>query len=1021
MKIIVTLVSLLLAWLSAFAAQLTPAEALSRLSSVSNRSSLSLKQLNKYSLAYVAPANTFYAFDCSTGGYIITPADDRCVALLAKVDSGRFNLQEMSPAARWWLETYSDQIGRVIAAGETAENTISIPAIEDLPSLYAKWVPIPPLVSSKWDQGWPYNIFCPEKGGTTCYTGCVATAMAQIVRTIGYFNGSGFRSDNSGDVPVSFDYASANFDFSLMPDEVSINHSGEPMDMVARLMLACGLAVNMNYGVESSGAYSVNTVAGLVDNFGYSADYTVNYLRSRFSTTQWESMLYSELTLGRPVYYSGSNSSSAHAFVIDGYAPAGLWHVNWGWGGVSDGYFVLSVLNPAQQGIGGSSDGYSGSQSMTRVVPPGADPGLRLSELAGCFSVNSDNVLSVKYQTMGKFIYDVNLGAAIVDADNNLVYSTIFWKGQSIGPSSTIRSDKVGSFLNDIKIPQGNYRLYPAFNYGDDTSLSITEPFSDGQLYVEISIDGNGDFVFRSPCVEKDARLVLADVECRRFNSGYSISTPVVIVNNGQKEYLGNVYLDLIPEGSAESVRRVTLNNVSVAPGYNSTIKFSVACVDGSGIPLPAGEYRIQVSDKDGNIIHTQNFPVTVVTGAPPTYQVTLNDISIYNADAIPQQIISGQPWNHTPDTYCSRNIDAEIKVAFYKKGSNMAVKTFLVRSGQITRLNGSMKIDAVNIDVPFGIYEVCYLNGRTQISGRQTVSVGSKSGELYYYPLNDSEVSVAPDPNLAYSGQIEIPSSVTIDGTEYSVSAIARDAFASCNGLSSVIVPASVTSVGANAFALLQNLESVVMRGESFPITLRNYAAPGLNSAADFYVSEPAYDSARETMGEYHNVYVALNSISSGEITVGSDVAEASLGLDPAHEAVNPVFEIEPASEADAAVAQIRGYSLQNGKLMVKVAPLSNGVARFVVSTPQLGVSKAELVVTVENTSSIDEVSEDFPAQIAEGGAGQINVLTSTPVLIYAVDGRLVGRIEAPGIVHLPAGVYVCRCGSQANKVIVR
>ncbi len=306
--------------------------------------------------------NQFYVFNAEgQNGFVIVSADDRTIPVLGYADKGSLEMDKLPVNARRWLEGYAEEIktlGDDVQADKTPRRVIGSP--------------VPPLLTCHWNQGSPYNLQCPFDGDYQCVTGCVATAMAQVM----YYHK--WPQSATTAIPAYTTYTkeiylselpATTFKWDLMKDEYQYDETGTAADAVAELMRYCGQAVNMNYTSSSSGA-SVSA-AHLINYFGYSK-MAKNVSRSDYTTTDWESMIYRELSNARPVLYSGNSGSGGHQFVIDGYDDKGLFHVNWGWGGYADGHFVLSVLNPDGRGIGGgtSSNGYTRYQDAIIGVQP---------------------------------------------------------------------------------------------------------------------------------------------------------------------------------------------------------------------------------------------------------------------------------------------------------------------------------------------------------------------------------------------------------------------------------------------------------------------------------------------------------------------------------------------------------------------------------------------------------------------------------------------------------------------------
>lgn len=215
-----------------------------------------------------------------------------------------------------------------------------------------------PLITTTWNQGWPYNQLCPahpEGPGGHTWAGCVAIAMAQILKyhswpPVGYDSlYYSYIGVGPGGTPIP-GYAGANFggttyNWQNMPSSLSDTNSD-----LATLIFHAGISVQSLYGTESTGAYSGAAVDGYVKCFRYAYSGIKYYLNmiEGFSPSQWDSILHLELDSFRPVLYRGEilTSSGGHAFVCDGYDSTGFYHFNFGWGGSMDGYFPLSNISP---------------------------------------------------------------------------------------------------------------------------------------------------------------------------------------------------------------------------------------------------------------------------------------------------------------------------------------------------------------------------------------------------------------------------------------------------------------------------------------------------------------------------------------------------------------------------------------------------------------------------------------------------------------------------------------------------
>ncbi len=347
--------------LGAFASPVTPAQALQRLQGDNGARKMISKRHAVNKMAQVAQLPELYVFAPEGGdGFVILPADDVAQPLLAYSDSGEFEL-EGNPALQWWLSTYQEQIAA--AANSPAKSSqlfrVSRPSIA-------------PLIQTRWNQSAPYNDMTPEIGGKHAVTGCVATAMAQAMKYHNYpAKGTGTHSYtwSTGGETLIFDYGATTFDWDNMLDTYDDSATQEQRDAVATLMKACGVSVDMDYTADESGAASVLIGPSLIEYFGYDKGIWQPE-RQYYGLEEWEDMIYSNLAEGLPVLYCGQGTAGGHQFICDGYSSDGFFHFNWGWGGLSDGYFQLTALDPPSLGIGGGAGGFNSSQAVVLDMRP---------------------------------------------------------------------------------------------------------------------------------------------------------------------------------------------------------------------------------------------------------------------------------------------------------------------------------------------------------------------------------------------------------------------------------------------------------------------------------------------------------------------------------------------------------------------------------------------------------------------------------------------------------------------------
>ena len=292
-------------------------------------------------VATAAGFTNLYIFNANPG-FVVMAADDRVEPILGYSLTGTFVTDDMPDNVRGWLQGYDDEIQaaidhRLSASSETAqkwhdlENGVRAPRAVTV---------VAPLIQTRWGQGSPYNNYCPSG----CVTGCVATAMAQVMRYWNYpTRGIGSHDYQYGSYGhISADFGATTYDWANMTNSYSSSSTEVQRQAVAKLMSHCGVSVEMQYGPES-GSNILRSSISMGLYFNYSANYIE---KSKYpNESDWVTTLKQELDASRPILYAGSGTGG-HAFVCDGYDNSDMFHFNWGWNGGSDGYFALSSLTP---------------------------------------------------------------------------------------------------------------------------------------------------------------------------------------------------------------------------------------------------------------------------------------------------------------------------------------------------------------------------------------------------------------------------------------------------------------------------------------------------------------------------------------------------------------------------------------------------------------------------------------------------------------------------------------------------
>ena len=557
-------------------------------------------------LALAKATDAYYAFNRGTsGGYVIVAADDRAAnEVLGFADSGTFSADSMPGAMRWWLDEY----GRQMPQGK--------PRLKRVLPVYDA---IEPMVTARWDQGDPYNALCPAVGGETSLTGCAATAVAQIM----YYHkwpergtGSHSYSWNNGyyDETLSVDFSQSAYGWESMTDTYDESSSLASRNAVAKLMYDLGVSCEMQYSPVSSSATPYAISKALVDYFGYSKG-TAMLRRQYYGVEEWEKLIYDELAAGRPVFYSGQTGSNAgHGFVCDGYRD-GYFHINWGWSGMSDGYFLLHGLGPEAQGAGGSNAGYNFDQTATVGICPASASSV-VTPLVYCegdfdFEQQSTHpsstvVFSGGFYNYGLSTVDFTLGIKVVNTSTNATQYLLSEAGGEMGPNYGYLQFSMN--LSTFPKTYGTYLIYPAFRdnsrrrwYDVRTMATSSNP------YLVATVSSNG------------VRIDYPDIECGglavsglKLETSAYFSSPfkasVNLTNTNSDCFYAGVALALLEPGTMSGSYVTGKNLVMLEGGQSMKMEFDASL----GYSFTPGDYELVVVNQVTGEIISDRLPVSV-------------------------------------------------------------------------------------------------------------------------------------------------------------------------------------------------------------------------------------------------------------------------------------------------------------------------------------------------------------------------------------------------------------------------
>ncbi len=624
-----------------------------------------------------------YVFEKAKGGFMLLSADDAVAPVLGYSDEGEFDPANIPDNMRYWLDTYAEEIAYARANGITYE----------APAYAANWAAIAPLCTTKWDQGSPYNDMCPvsTSNGQRAYTGCVATAMAQLMKYHNYPEvGQGQKTNSTyGFVPVTINFANVKFNWADMTDTYDSRSTDVQKHAVAQLMVACGVSVNMQYGLDASGTQSARVATALVEYFKY--DEACRFLnRDYYSMSAWQEMAYNELKNVGPVLYAGASDEGGHCFIVDGYDGQGYFHLNWGWGGVSDGYFLLSTLNPSSQGIGGYSPGagFTERQGMLlgakkpqagakKFYSMGLDDDFKINQssttLGGALTVASCPTNNSPWTISG------SLGVNIKSSNG----STQYVSGYNFSGLDPMYFYNTSYNVNvPASLAPGTYIVTPAWRLSNGTVYETQVKVNKCQSYT-MTVSGS-NVTLKANDEAPQIKATKLQVRTKKLYAGQPAQFTVTFTNTSKNEYYGDVVAGLYtstPTSGTKPAYVGTTFIVDVAPGETIEMPY-----DAQFKTAPAGQYKLAFYNPNNNYeLLGQAFDVTferTPTDAETKY--TVSDFGFING--ITQNVDANS---------IGVKFDISCTAGFFNKDLNVII----TRSNRPT-----MKVSTLGV-TPFSLY----------------------------------------------------------------------------------------------------------------------------------------------------------------------------------------------------------------------------------------------------------------------------------------------------------------------------
>ena len=644
-------------------------------------------------------AASYYIYNVGDGGgYVIVSGDDRTEEILGYVDSGDFDAAQMPVNMQAWLQRYDAEIQSLDDAAETNDKAKVRRRVTQKVRHR-----VDALLKTKWNQGSPYNQSLPNYyDGTTLkdapapLTGCVATAMAQVMNyhrwpaaTVARIPSySTYYSKAEQSLKRDAIPAGTTIDWDNMKNTYSGSETAAQKAAVADLMKYCGFAVKMVYEKSSGGSTARHILHALTDYFGYDEGLCWKQ-REQYNRDEWEELLYDEMEAGRPVIIRGNDNEGGHAFVVDGYDGDGLFHVNWGWGGSGNGWFVVTSLNAAYKAnatVSGDANGYTqGVGAVFNLHKPDDSGKGPYVDIKSSFTLEGTTITAT-FENMSNMAASFLAGIGILDETTDK-YVPI---GSTVKSVSNLANGSSASVSKDVGgcLPDGTHKLFPIFRHADSDEWQTY--FNESRRYVEVAVsDGTTTLTSVTPKRNFDETRV----ELPGSRKVGEKQLVLVTIHNSGDEFYGKLALYGGIGATKETKESLGSMMTSAVPA-NSTATFQFYFE-----PKTAGEYNFFICNEGGTSYYIEDAHATISEeGVTPVGSLRVDGYTVNNATGaspvrVFDSLISGTL--HLSNTGADPFYGA-LKVALREGGAGSDVKS--VTTPMVYVASGG------TADVPFSI-----------------------------------------------------------------------------------------------------------------------------------------------------------------------------------------------------------------------------------------------------------------------------------------------------------------------------
>lgn len=722
-------------------------------------------------------ASPYYIFTGENSrGFVIISGDDRAQRVLGYSDKATFDPNNVPPQLKALLESYAEQIQNLSGTEVHSSWKMPMRSSEGSDAIL--------LETAEWGQGAPYNQFTPEINGAHAPTGCVATAMAIVMK---YHNwpehGYSWELIKQGTDIIKKDFCEYSFDYSNMPEILTTESSDVQKSAIALLMDAAGKAVRSEYGELETGAYLQVVGHEMLEKFSYSPKSEL-LLSSDYDWNEWDSIVRSQIDKRLPVIYGGSqeNSFSKHAYILDGYNSDGLYHINWGWEGVANGFFLLNA-----------TDFSSDAQMIINCYPDPSEP--KYSKVY----CNKDDIYTLFSETN-------KINVSVENIESGKPFDLIFPTIQYAHPTSFDLA--AGLTTHDGQLKEISQNPWHHYGYDDYPSYPLANQH------------GLSDQVFHSEILPTDYVQLYAKLdeesEWLPINGCSKISTCISVAGNQPR--WTKIKFDVDHENIYFTCWSGSKNNY---PGYDSS-------------ETPIDEVKMLFGDhcqfkfhlKDGR----QGFSVFKISGKgaydDATTKVFTSDKSCDYACCLMDNIYT-----------------VEAKFNQYSPASTVVMTEAGTLNNKIQE-SEAFAIGYLTIEGPINAWDLWYIREnmpaikRLNLAKANIIEANTEGVFINSFQVND----------IQYSNTMSDWALEALNGLAELVLPESLESFGntSCSGLSinEIEIPKGVRHMGINTFFVCENLKKIICKNPVPPIAPEcNFTGTPLMTDGTLYVPDESVD----------------------------------------------------------------------------------------------------------------------------------------------------------------------------------